>query len=122
MRSNRMPTARIVRCLSLPALAAATALIGTGWSLHAGAGQGKPRPFVPRPGDLRPLSRGQAAPPSVTPLPGAKTPGGPGAPPAPRPDEPKPKTAGLDLLDPTVDEKTGIVTGRDFTYTEDDMV
>jgi len=116
-----MSGARTVRFLSLSALAATTALIGTGWSLHAIAGQGKPRPFVPRPSDLRPLSRGQEASPPAIPLPGAKAPASL-TPPAGKSDSPKPKLAGFDCEDPTVEEKTGVITGRDFTYKEEDMV
>lgn len=112
-----MVNAKMVRLFSLSALAATAAWVGAGWTVRAGAWQQKVRPYVPRPSEVRPLANGQA---TAIPPPGKTAPGL--ASPATSVDDPKRKYVGLEGAEWTVDEKTGITTARDFTYTEDDMV
>ncbi len=94
--------------------------LGAGWSVRAVARQTTIRPFVPRPAEVRPLPANQASrqPP---PLPGARSTTLQNPPAAAKSDDQKQKQASLDLQDPTVDERTGITTGRDFIYKVDDM-
>jgi hypothetical protein len=113
-----MSNSKTMRYLSLSALAAISVLIGTGWSKHAGAWQGRPRPFIPRPSDVRPLSQTQTP---ATRLPGdTAVPGQRGAPTG-KADDPAKKMGSIDAEDYTLDEKTGVITARDFTYRADDM-
>jgi hypothetical protein len=104
--------------MSITKTAAALALsaLAAGVLLGAGAQQRSPRPFVPRPSDLRPIPSGQAAP---IPPAGSATPSH--APAAGRPGDPPQKAGTLDADYWTMDEKTAVITARNFLYTVDDM-
>ena len=117
-----MTNTQTARCLLLSGFAATSVLIGTGWSLHAGAWQHSTRPFVPRPSDVRPLSRGQAPAsqfssprPLDTVMPAQQVT------PLAKSNDPVQKYGVLKAASGTMDEKTGIITARDFIYTVDDM-
>jgi hypothetical protein len=111
-----MTQSTTARYLSLSALAA---LIGAGWCLQAEAGQSARRPFVPRPSDIRPISRAQAS----APLPEDKAAPSQKPPDAVKPGDTTTKWAEFNAASGgDVDEKTGITTGHDFTYKEGDMV
>src|SRR5262245_61937588 len=75
----------------LPVLTGTALVVGIGWNLHASARQTPPK---------------NPAPPNQT-----------------KPAAQKPqKFAALEIREnPTYDSKTGIATGRNFTYREDDM-
>jgi len=118
-----MTGTRTTRHLFVLGFAATSVLIGTGWCLNASAWQRSARPYIPRPSEVHPLSRGQAQASQLPgPLPSDKT--GtilpPAQPPA-KPNDPAQKYGQFQAASGTVDENTGMITARDFVYTVDDM-
>jgi hypothetical protein len=115
-----MTAKRQVVWASLGTFGSATVIIGIG-ILAAGAQQRGSRPYIPRASEVRPISRSQ--PPAVLPSPSAVKSASERVPAAQsKSGADQPKQGGLDSADLFVDEQTGIVTGKNFTYTENDMV
>ncbi len=92
--------------------------------LAANAQQRGVRPYIPRAGEVRPISRPQ--PPAIPQPAASKTSGGEAQPavkqPVPKQDGDAQKQGIIDMEDTTWDQKTDVTTGRDLTYKEDDMV
>ena len=115
-----MTTAKTIGYIMLAGMASAFVVAAGGLVGNVGAQQRGSRPFIPRPSEMRPLSR--ALPSALPAPPSTARATGQSPPPTTKATGDSQKHADLDLLDPTVDERTGITTGRDVVYKEDDMV
>jgi len=106
--------------MSLGMIGSASAIIGIG-ILAAGAQQRSNRPYIPRASEVRPISRSQT--PAPQPSPSTAKSANDRAPIAPsKSGDDQTKKGGLESADLFVDEQTGLMTAKDFTYTENDMV